>query len=126
MFQSMFCPETCDPKCFDDDYFKFRHYKKRKKMCPDIMKDKLKAAKRRRSLCKDQRTVNHCKWSCGLCNDSIVDDEEFKFHTPKRLRPCHFISKDDAFISRKQEKFCNTTYEGVVVKDACALSCGNF
>ena len=126
---SLFCPSTCDPKCYDDDNFSFSTPSRAQKTCSYIMQNKKKAAQRRNALCKELKISDTCKWSCGMCNDSIKDDEDFRFPTGNKFRSCEFISKNTNLREYRQEKYCDSTYEGMLgiyTRDACELSCGNF
>lgn len=107
--------------CGDDQFFTFLGNKK----CSFILEKKSAATRRRLNLCKDNRINNACKWSCGHCSDSIVDDPHFRIikHNGDQ-KPCQWIGEHKYWLTRKnrRNKFCPRSK----VADACKLSCGNY
>lgn len=111
--------------CGDDHFFRFHNDKK----CSYILEKKSVATKRRLNLCKDNKIKNACKYSCGHCFDSIVDDTNFKIvkHNGDE-KPSQWIGAVNNWLTRqnRRNKFCSRSFSGTKVSDACKLSCGNY
>lgn len=111
--------------CGDDEFFIFGRDRK----CSFILEKKPLATRRRMKLCKDALINDACKWSCGYCSDSIVDDTTFKIiQVNGDKKVCSWIGrhKDWHIRKRRREKFCLKSFSGIKVVDACKLSCANY
>lgn len=111
--------------CGDDQFFIFGRARK----CSFILAKKPLAVRRRMKLCKDALINDACKWSCGDCSDSIVDDPTFEIiQSNGDTKLCSWIGrhKDWRIRKRRREKFCSKSFSGIKVLDACKLSCGNY
>ena len=78
---------------------------------------------------RSQYINNVCKWSCGHCSDSIVDDPNFKIVKYNGdQKPCQWIGKHNYWLTRRnrRNKYCPKWFEGRKVSDACKVSCANY
>lgn len=117
--------------CEDDPKFRFWNKEINKRVnCGYIMHHRPIDAKiQREKFClQNSKIFQRCKWSCGKCDNSIHDDPTFRFRQGKnnKFTKCKFITANSKERKSRQRNLCQKSHDGVDVKDACALSCGNF
>ena len=87
------------------------------------MTNKKRAAKIRESFCNEVVSES-CKLSCGFCDDSIKDDEKFVYQVGNSGDiSCALLR---VFKKKRRLEHCERRYNGVLVKNRCILTYGNF
>lgn len=91
----------------------FRH--KDKLTCREIRRDEYKRGK----FCKNQNVRNACPVTCGLC---CVNDDSYTFLSGSgQTYDCDFLEGSEF----RRLKFCDTSHDGQMVKNACRSACNN-
>lgn len=101
--------------CFNDRNFSFR-YAGMKRNCQNIRIDEF----RRQEMCSRFAPVyEFCPQTCGRC---CVDMPDYRFRT-KRNSPIEVECSYVANNPERQAKYCKKWSAGMMVRDACPLSC---
>ena len=103
-------PAPTVSNCVDQETFKH----KEKFTCDEIRKDEFK----RGNFCKNQDVRNACPITCGLC---CADDDSYEF-TSSSGKNYTCANLDNSVT---ELKFCETSHDGKMVKNACRSSCNN-
>jgi len=110
-----------DDECEDDATF--LHKNKAKKDCDWVAK---KLSKGDEAICDYEESdgtlvSDACPLTCGICTPSCEDDADFFYK--KEKKDCDWVAKK---VDKKGDtEICDKEYDGVVVKDACPVACGN-
>lgn len=96
--------------------------------CDWLSSSPILSAYRRRVYC-DSEVTSACKWSCGICESSLFDDESFLFIDDNNIeRSCDWltIGSDVDVTINKQEQYCEKVMNSTIVEEQCKLSCAKY
>ena len=100
--------------CFDDKEYTFEHISHQ--TCSWIKG----VESRRQILCRHDDVISNCPITCGHC---CKDDTSYTFrknmNVGGRAKPCDWVAQDII----RQNRYCHLWRNGLIIRDACPLSC---
>jgi len=128
-------PKTSD--CTNNDSFQFTNKNGHTRKCKWITKNNRKIEIRRKKFCSQNDISDNCQLACGECTgiftsapaaspvtNTCQDSSTFTFELKNtKIQDCAWLTKRHE--QRRLNRYCEKSYSGTLVKDACRDSCGN-